>query len=143
MTLTEAMKLFLCAVLNDGTTPNDIEENTAILLWQRIAEAFNTRFNVSGGSGSTQQLGELTLVSTPGATTGTTHIVVTGASSTNFRYISGGTVVLPTYNQDLSAWTTWDGVSDIAIDDGTRICVAEVSGNLAIAAGIAIVNSNI
>lgn len=142
MTLVEAMKLFLCAVLNDGTTPNDIEENTAILLWQRIAEAFDTRFNVSGGTGS-QLLGELTLVSTPGTTTGTTHIAVTGATSNNFKYILGGTVELPKYNQDLSAWTAWDGTSDISANDGTRICVAEVVDNLAIAAGITIVNSNI
>lgn len=138
MSLTDAMKLFLCAILNDGTTSDDIEENTAILLWQRMAEAFAERFN----GGSISVLGELILTSSLGLAAGTTAITVSGATGTNFRYKTN--VDLPKYHEDLSDWTSWDGTSEIAVNDGMKICIAEVNeSNLAIAAGTVIVNSNV
>lgn len=139
MTTVEAMKLFICYILNDGTTSEDITETNATALWARIAEAFNTRFNGSSGGGI---LGGLVITSLPGTTVGTTAITVTGASGTNFRYKFGA--VSPEYHEDLSTWNIWDGTSDITADDGARICIAEVTDdNLAISAGVTIVNTKI
>lgn len=145
MTTVEAMKLLICYILNDGTQPEDITESNATALWARIAEAFNKRFNgsSSGGSSSTSGImGGLIVTSLPGTTVGATAINVIGTSLNNLRYRFGGQ--LPNYNDDLSAWNTWDGVSEIPAEDGTRICVAEVtSENLAVSAGMTIVNTNI
>lgn len=145
MTTVEAMKLLICYILNDGTQPEDITESNATALWARIAEAFNTRFNGSSSGGSSSDakvIGNLVVTSLPGTTVGATVITVIGATGNSLRYRFGGQ--LPSYNDDLSTWNTWDGVSEILTEDGTRICVAEVTdGNLAISAGMTIANTNI
>ena len=98
-----------------------------------------------GGSvDPTGELKTLTLTSAAGSTEGTTKITVTGNGSGQLYYKTGGAVGLPAYQEDISDWTTWDGISDITATDGENICVAEAdASNLAIAAGICAVNSNI
>lgn len=86
-----------------------------------------------------QVLEELTVSSIGGAEIGSTHISVTGQStSAIFKYsVSPQSMDLPEYNEDLSTWLDWDGVSDIVAEDGHYICIAEINTeNKALKAGI-------
>lgn len=92
------------------------------------------------------ELEELVIISYPGSTIGTTQIEVCRQSENPiFRYItSASSIDLPKLNDDLSAWKSWDGVSDIEAEDGFKICIAEVtSENLAQKAGTTIANVNL
>ena len=51
---TGAMKEFICYILNDGTTADDITDTNTTQLWNRIGEAFNARFN--GGAAAVSGL---------------------------------------------------------------------------------------
>lgn len=129
----------LCATLKGGsTTADDIPGET-------IVDVINQITIAKGGSvDPTGELKTLTLTSAAGSTEGTTKITVTGNGSGQLYYKTGGAVGLPAYKEDISNWTTWDGISDITATDGENICVAEAdASNLAIAAGICAVNSNI
>lgn len=84
-------------------------------------------------------LEELKVSSTGGAEIGSTHISVTGQStSAIFKYsVSPQNMNLPEALEDLSTWYDWDGVSDIIAEDGHYICISEVnSDNEALKAGI-------
>ena len=120
MSLLDAMKLFLCYLLNDGTTPGQITATSAAEIWILIGEAFNVRFN--GGAAS---IAALTVEFGEGSTSGTTHAYITGAASgESFVYMVGATA-LPAAGADLSTWTAWDGTSDITAADGVSICIAQ------------------
>ena len=88
-------------------------------------------------------LGTLKAESAAGNTIGTTKITIADATKTAM-YKYNFTSVLPEYNQDLTDWYTWDGVSDITAEDGHKMCVVEVtSNNLAIRASVVTVVSNL
>ena len=58
------------------------------------------------------------------------------------KYVYSATETLPTYNQDLSTWTAWNGTDEIEAATGTKICIAEVtSANLAVKAGVVTVTA--
>ena len=58
------------------------------------------------------------------------------------KYVYSATEILPTYNQDLSTWTAWNGTDEIEAATGTKICIAEVtSANLAVKAGVVTVTA--
>lgn len=81
----------------------------------------------------------LTVTSTAGAEIGTTKITVQDEiENPLYRYKTQSTEIpLPAYNEDLSDWTYWNGISDIKAEDRHYICVAIVdSDNKAIYAGI-------
>lgn len=129
----------LCATLKGGsTTADDIPGETIVDVINQITIAKGGSIDPSG------ELGSLTLTSVPGAASGTTKITVTGNGSGQLYYKTGGSVKTPEYHEDISEWTTWDGISDIAATDAEVICVAEAdSNNLAVAAGTCTVNSNV
>lgn len=89
------------------------------------------------------ELTELTVKSKPGTTIGTTQITIENApSEVNYRYAFN--VELPEYDEDLSDWIYWDGISEIIAEDGHKICVAQVTSEiLARSAGIVIVAANL
>lgn len=90
-----------------------------------------------------KQLEELIIDSTPGSEIGTTRISVQ-VSSADAIYRYKFNADLPNYEENLSDWTLWDGVSDIVAEDGHRICVAQVTfDNLAVAAGTAVIVTNL
>jgi len=84
-------------------------------------------------------VGQLTVTSVAGTNTGDTAITVTPAleKPTNiYKYLVNPTVVLPNYGQDVSAYTTWDGTSEITATDGYEILIVEADRNgLALNAG--------
>ena len=88
-------------------------------------------------------LGELKLESSPGINIGTTRINITGGNSEAlYRY--NFNVKLPNYDEDLSEWIEWDGISEIVAEEGNKMCVAEVtSENLARKAGIITIVANL
>lgn len=129
-----ALKRLLAAIKGDGTAADSIGGDTVIDVIDKITAHFNGE--------DTGELGTLTLTSLPGTTVGTTKITANGAESTNFRYAIGSS--MPAYLADLSGWITWDGKSDITVDDGATICVCEVDSEYrAIAGGTVTVNANL
>lgn len=89
---------------------------------------------------------ELTLLnvsSAEGTNVGFTVITVNeNALEGDNKYVYSVTDSLPTYNQDLSSWTAWNGTDEIEAATGTSICVAEVtSANLAVKAGVVTVTA--
>lgn len=81
----------------------------------------------------------LTVKSVQGGTVGTTKISITGkiGNKENLYKIQSSQIDLPTYGEDLSTWTKWDGVSDIPAENRHYICVAEVDDNFkALSAGV-------
>ena len=123
MSLLDAMKLFLCYLLNDGTTPGQITATSAAEIWVLMGEAFNVRFN--GGAA----IAALTVEFGEGSTSGTTHAYITGAASGESFVYMVGVFSLPAAGADLSTWTAWDGTSDITAADGVSICIAQVDEN--------------
>ena len=111
------------SLLNDGTTPEQIAATNAAEVWELMGEAFNARFN--GGAA----IAALAVEFGEGSASGTTHAYVTGtASGESFVYMVGVSS-LPAAGANLSAWTAWDGTSDITAADGVNICIAQVDEN--------------
>lgn len=124
MSLLDAMKLFLCYLLNDGTTPEQVTATSAAEIWVLMGDAFNARFN--GGAAS---VAALAVEFGEGSTSGTTHAYITGAASGESFVYMVGVSSLPAAGVDLSTWTAWDGTSDITAADGVSICIAQVDEN--------------
>lgn len=80
----------------------------------------------------------LNVVSVAGTLSGDTSIYVNPALTGGniYKYQIAGTVVLPIYDQDVSALTTWNGVDEITAATGQEILIVEATaGNLARKAG--------
>lgn len=89
-------------------------------------------------------LGTLTVTSVAGTSTGDTKITVTPELTVGnkYKYKTDVSITLPALNDDLTAWTDWDGSADITAATGNEIAIAEVtSANLAKKAGKATVAS--
>lgn len=90
-------------------------------------------------------LGELTVLSAAGTTTGTTKITVTPAkaSDNSYMYKTAATVELPDYGETISSgYTSWNGTSDITATNGNQIAIIEVDSNSkAVKGGVATVVS--
>ncbi len=75
----------------------------------------------------------LTVNSVAGATAGTTKITVSTekiVSKNKYKYTTSATeITLPKLGDDLSAWTTWNGTSDITATNGYYIAVAETESD--------------
>ena len=123
MSLLDAMKLSLCYLSNDGTTPGQITATSAAEIWVLMGEAFNVRYN--GGAA----IAALTVEFGEGSTSGTTHAYITGAASGESFVYMAGVSSLPAAGADLSTWAAWDGTSDITAADGVSICIAQVDEN--------------
>lgn len=71
----------------------------------------------------------LTVNSVAGATAGKTKITVSPAklvSKNKYKYLLSATeITLPELDDDLSAWTTWNGTDEITATNGYYIAVAE------------------
>ena len=117
------MKLFPCYLLNDGTTPGQITATSAAEIWVLMGEAFNVRFN--GGAA----IAALAVEFGDGSTSGTTHAYITDAASGESFVYMVDVSSLPAAGANLSAWTAWDGTSDITAADGVSICIAQVDEN--------------
>ena len=135
MTKVEALKRLLCAIKNDGTTPDQIGGSTTVDVLQQFIVQYG---------GDIGELLPLTVTSVPSSTSGKTKVTVSGNGSGTLKYALGASAVIPAYHEDLTGWTTWNGTSDITADNGVKICVAEVdSSGLALKAGITTVHSNV
>lgn len=87
-------------------------------------------------------IGHLNVVSVPGTDVGDTVISVTPAAASGNTYVYKEQSEMPSYNEDLTAWTALAADEDVAIADGTTICVAEVnSAKKAVSAGITTVSA--
>lgn len=82
----------------------------------------------------------LNVISVPGSATGTTAITVEPQlmDGRTYRCKVGADAALPALYENLTSWSTWDGVADISASVGDKIVIAEVdTTGLAMAAGIA------
>lgn len=80
----------------------------------------------------------LTLISAEGTAAGTTAITAEPelTEGRSYRYKTGTGLTIPAYGEDLSSWSTWDGVSEITATAGDELILAEVDAlGAAMAAG--------
>lgn len=78
--------------------------------------------------------GVLTITSVAGTEVGDTKITVSPAkivTANKYKYKvqQADFTTLPDLDDDLSAWTTWDGTSDITATNGYYIAVAETESD--------------
>lgn len=73
-------------------------------------------------------LGDLSVVSVAGSTTGTTKITVTPALEYghSYKYKTAATVNMPSYGDSSDTYTSWDGEDDITATTGNEILIVEV-----------------
>lgn len=92
-------------------------------------------------SGVTAELKVLAVTSTEGSESGKTSVDVqpAAAEGNSYRYRVAADLSMPEYNEVCAAgYTTWNGVDEIAAENGDRILVVEVDAeNKAKAAGMA------
>lgn len=82
----------------------------------------------------------LKVVCAQGTTAGTTAVTITPEKDGNntYKYKLGTSVTMPRYQQNCSAYTTWDGSSDIKATAGQKIVMIEVDESTkALKAGVA------
>ena len=130
-----ALKKLAAKIIGGDTSANDIAGCTIAEVLDVITQNYE---------GNTPLiLGTLTLESAVGSETGKTVITVSPALGANnsYRYKTDpSSITLPERNEDLSAWASWDGASEISAEDGHKICVCEVdANNLALKGGTATV----
>lgn len=65
--------------------------------------------------------------SVAGYTSGYTKLSVMQPLTDGYHYVYKETDTLPEYNDDLSTWILWDGLSEIQAKNGILICIAEVT----------------
>ena len=91
------------------------------------------------------ELGSLTVTSVAGTTSGKTKVTVKPdkATGNSYKYKTGSSVSLPSYNQDCSSgYTDWNGTDEITATTGQKILIVEVTADAkARAAGIGNVTS--
>lgn len=130
---TETMNL-TAAPLANGNTKTRTTVNTPAL-------AYNGWYDSVW-----QPLGELTVESVAGATSGATKLTVAPALSgeNTYKTKTGETVALPSYGETLgSDWAAWDGAEDITATNGQQIAVVEVDAEgKAVAGGVTTVVAN-
>lgn len=94
-------------------------------------------------SGITAELKELMITSAEGSERGKTVVTVepAAAEGNNYRYKIGEDFMFPEYNEVcLDKSTAWNGVDEIAVENGEKIVIIEVDAeNKAKAAGVAVV----
>lgn len=143
MTKVEALKRLLCAIVKYDATPEQIDGNDVA----EVIKNFILYYN-----GDVGEFVPLSLKSVPGGSLGSTSI----SSDVNVDnllpngnallvYKTGSKLKLPDYHDKPDdSWKTWDGTSELVIDDGLQICVALISGSgQVIRAGITTVHSNV
>lgn len=128
-----ALKKLAAKIIGGDTSANDIPGATIADVIAVITENYEASTPLI--------LGTLTLNSVVGQVEGTTKITVTPAlsSGNTYRYATHPSAIeLPERNEDLSTWASWDGTSDITVEDGHKVCICEVdANNYAIKAGTA------
>lgn len=87
-------------------------------------------------------LGELTVTSVAGTTTGKTAISVapSKAYANSYLYKTGSTVTLPVVGEVVTGYTSWNGTDEISASTGDDIAIVEVDGDgKAVKGGITVV----
>lgn len=136
MTTVEALKE-LAAVVVGGITAADVPGTSIPEVIMYIAENYPTA----------EQLGTLTVTSVPGSAEGKTAITVAPVLTSGNTYVyltSPTTIATPAYLDPATGYTAWNGVNDIAAEDGHHIAICEVnSSNQIVKFGQAVVVVNL
>lgn len=76
-------------------------------------------------------IANIELQSAAGSTSGTTKITTTNVlgAGNSYRYAVDHTPTKPAIAEDVSAFTAWDGVSDIEVADGSVLTIVEADAN--------------
>lgn len=116
-----------------GTYERAISDMFAIMGVRLFAEYLDAIAYIAVGSSDTQTLGKLTLTSAEGSEEGKTKISVKEqlvSINDAFLYKTNASVAAEvTYGMDVSAWTAWDGESEITATDGHHVTVVEADVN--------------
>jgi hypothetical protein len=75
-----------------------------------------------------ETLGVLSVTSAAGTTSGKTAVTVSPAltSGNSYKYYAAASITLPSMNSTVSAYTAWDGTSEITATTGNDIAIVEV-----------------
>lgn len=126
-----SLKKLAAKMIGGETSAADIPGNTIADVLEIITENYEGKAPLV--------LGELTVSSVMGSADGKTVITVEPAigEGRTYRYKTDpSSEELPERNADLSAWASWNGVSEIEAPDGQKIIICEVdANNLAIKGG--------
>lgn len=120
MTNLNALKK-LTATIVGGITPEDIPGDT-------ISEVIDYLAKFKAG----EILGTLTVKSSAGSEIGNTAITVTPTltSGNSYAYKTApSAIAAPEYLDDASSYSTWNGTSEIAAEDGHYIAIYEINAN--------------
>lgn len=116
-----------------GTYERAISDMFAIMGVRLFAEYLDAIAYIAVGSSDTQTLGKLTLTSAEGSEEGKTKISVKEqlvSINDAFLYKTNASAAAEvTYGMDVSAWTAWDGESEITATDGHHVTVVEADVN--------------
>lgn len=116
-----------------GTYERAISDMFAIMGVRLFAEYLDAIAYIAVGSSDTQTLGTLTLTSAEGTEEGKTKISVKEqlvSINDAFLYKTNASAAVEvTYGMDVSAWTAWDGESEITATDGHHVTVVEADVN--------------
>lgn len=116
-----------------GTYERAISDMFAIMGVRLFAEYLDAIAYIAVGSSDTQTLGKLTLTSAEGSEEGKTKISVKEqlvSINDAFLYKTNASAAVEvTYGMDVSAWTAWDGESEITATDGHHVTVVEADVN--------------
>lgn len=107
-----------------------------------IEGTFNTETRKFKPGWKEPQLGTLTVTSTAGTNSGYTKIAVTEplTSGNTYCYFTDTKVSLPAYADVMSGYSSWNGTSEIAAENGNEITIIEINNaGLAVKAGKAVV----
>lgn len=129
----------------DGTSDIAVADGTKIIVVEAVEEKIvaagvitvvSAIAHPNAVSTAIEGVDALSVVSNEGATVGTTALTVTPAKAEGnvYAYAKTTDVTLPSngdeYTSEVYAnWTEWDGTSDIELEDGTQIVLAEFSVN--------------
>lgn len=130
----------------NGTDEIEAETGTTLCIAEVTAEGLAEKAGtVDAVAKEPPQLGTLTVISDGSETPGYTNITIQEEKleETN-QYFYKFDEPLPELNQNVSDWTSWDGVSDIQADNGHTITVVEATAEgLAVAAGEANISATL
>jgi hypothetical protein len=78
-----------------------------------------------------ETLGALTVTSAAGSAEGTTAVTVspTLTSGNSYKYYTAASITLPALDATVSAYTAWDGSTDITATTGNEIAIVEVNSS--------------
>lgn len=126
------MRITIVGSNAEGFTLTVAKDKEALIPCKFSATALDSNGTLLKLAFEKKTLGEITVTSLAGATSGTTAITFTPAKAegSTLKYKTDATVAIPAFNAVLTTgYTVWDGTSDITATTGNEILLVEVDSD--------------